>query len=66
MNFHCQGFGKSLWQMQGFFKANGGCGYVKKPDILLDVDSDNYPFDIQETRPVKTTLKVYCSFKLFK
>ncbi|KMZ66676.1 Phosphoinositide phospholipase C [Zostera marina] len=60
--FNMQGFGKSLWQMQGFFKANGGCGYVKKPDILLDVDSDNYPFDIQETRPVKTTLKV----KLYK
>jgi len=23
--------------MEGMFRANGGCGYVKKPDILLNV-----------------------------
>ncbi|KAK8582258.1 hypothetical protein V6N12_072447 [Hibiscus sabdariffa] len=33
--FNMQGHGKHLWIMQGMFKANGGCGYVKKPDFLL-------------------------------
>ncbi|GMN22668.1 hypothetical protein TIFTF001_040319 [Ficus carica] len=27
--------------MQGKFRANGGCGYVKRPDFLLDVGPNN-------------------------
>lgn len=30
-----QGYGKHLWVAQGFFRANGGCGYVKKPKFLF-------------------------------
>ncbi|PPD73297.1 hypothetical protein GOBAR_DD29773 [Gossypium barbadense] len=33
--FNMQGHGKHLWIMQGMFRANGGCGYVKKPNFLL-------------------------------
>ncbi|KAI3498759.1 hypothetical protein L1887_34540 [Cichorium endivia] len=28
--FNMQGYGRSLWLMHGMFRANGGCGYVKK------------------------------------
>ena len=44
--------------MQGMFKANGGCGYVKKPDLLLKVGPNNEVFDPRSHLPVKTTLKV--------
>lgn len=44
--------------MQGFFKANGGCGYVKKPDFLLKIGPSNEVFDPKRTYPVKRTLKV--------
>jgi phosphatidylinositol phospholipase C delta len=44
--------------MQGMFRANGGCGYVKKPDFLLNVDPDNEVFNPLVLPPVKTTLKV--------
>ncbi|PSR71749.1 Phosphoinositide phospholipase, partial [Actinidia chinensis var. chinensis] len=44
--------------MHGMFKANGGCGYVKKPDFLLKLGSNNEVFDPRATLPVKTTLKV--------
>ncbi|MBA0658242.1 hypothetical protein Goklo_010465, partial [Gossypium klotzschianum] len=30
-----KGHGKHLWIMQGMFRANGGCSYVKKPNFLL-------------------------------
>ncbi|KAG2322852.1 hypothetical protein Bca52824_016065 [Brassica carinata] len=53
--FNMQGQGKSLWIMRGMFRANGGCGYVKKPDILLN---NNAIFDHQASLPVKTTLRV--------
>ncbi|KAL5814783.1 hypothetical protein ACOSQ4_025424 [Xanthoceras sorbifolium] len=49
--FNMQGIGKHLRIMQGMFRANGGCGYVKKPDFLLV----KHPFDHSE---VKTILKV--------
>nr|KJB55723.1 hypothetical protein B456_009G091400 [Gossypium raimondii] len=44
------GHGKHLWIMQGMFKANGGCGYVKKPNFLLhkgpnDEDFHHTAFD---------------------
>lgn len=50
-----QGYGRSLWLMHGMFRANGGCGYVKKPDILLNGDEI---FDPKAELLVKTTLKV--------
>ncbi|KAE8723436.1 Phosphoinositide phospholipase C 6 [Hibiscus syriacus] len=53
--FNMQGHGRSLWLMHGMFKANGGCGYVKKPDFLLNSDE---LFDPKIKLPVKTTLKV--------
>ncbi|GAU43804.1 hypothetical protein TSUD_247930 [Trifolium subterraneum] len=56
--FNMQGLGKSLWLMQGMFRANGGCGYVKKPEILMQkLQSDN-EFDPKMIMPVKKTLKV--------
>lgn len=42
--------------MQGMFRANGGCGYVKKPDLLLP--SSAQLFDPNRRLPVKKTLKV--------
>ncbi|KAG1339106.1 putative phosphoinositide phospholipase C 2 [Cocos nucifera] len=51
------GYGRALWLVHGMFRANGGCGYVKKPDFLLDNDPDNV-FDPKVTLPVKKTLKV--------
>ncbi|KAJ9683828.1 hypothetical protein PVL29_016365 [Vitis rotundifolia] len=57
--FNMQGYGRSLWIMHGMFKANGGCGYVKKPDFLLNNGSHNQIFDPKAPPlPVKTTLKV--------
>ncbi|XP_030540558.2 phosphoinositide phospholipase C 2-like isoform X2 [Rhodamnia argentea] len=53
-----QGHGKSLWLMHGMFRANGGCGYVKKPEFLMTSGADNEVFDPKATLPVKTTLKV--------
>nr|GMD25284.1 phosphoinositide phospholipase C 4-like [Ipomoea batatas] len=50
--FNMQGYGRSLWLMQGMFRANGGCGYVKKPDFLV-----KEVFDPRATLPVKKTLK---------
>lgn len=44
--------------MKGFYKANGGCGYVKKPDFLLTSGPNGEVFDPKATMPVKTTLKV--------
>lgn len=34
--FNMQGYGKYLWIMEGMFRGNGGCGYIKKPDFLLN------------------------------
>ncbi|CAK9326952.1 unnamed protein product [Citrullus colocynthis] len=34
--FNMQGHGKYLWIMEGMFRGNGGCGYIKKPDFLLN------------------------------
>ena len=63
-----KGYGKSLWLMQGVFKANGGCGYVKKPDFLLKNGPDDEVFDCKRILPVKMTLKVriLVFFLLFK
>ncbi|XP_068315296.1 phosphoinositide phospholipase C 2-like [Pyrus communis] len=56
--FNMQGYGRSLWLMQGMFRANGGCGYVKKPDFLLKSGPHNEVFDPKYDLPVKQTLKV--------
>lgn len=44
--------------MEGMFRANGGCGYVKKPDILM-TGPDNEVFSPKAKSPVKKTLKVH-------
>lgn len=44
--------------MHGFFKANGGCGYIKKPDFLLNNGSNDEVFDPKANLPIKKTLKV--------
>ncbi|CAK8537662.1 unnamed protein product [Lathyrus sativus] len=53
--FNMQGHGHYLRYMEGMFKANGGCGYVKKPDILLD---NNNIFDPRVNQPIQKTLHV--------
>lgn len=44
--------------MHGFFKANGGCGYVKKPDFLMHIGENNEVFNPVEKLQVKKALKV--------
>ncbi|KAH6819819.1 phospholipase C 2 [Perilla frutescens var. hirtella] len=51
-----QGYGRSLWLMHGMFRANGGCGYVKKPDFLLKAGEE--VFDPKATLPIKFILRV--------
>ncbi|CAI0540687.1 unnamed protein product, partial [Linum tenue] len=53
--FNMQGYGRALWLMHGMFRSNGGCGYVKKPDLLMDPDK---LFTPKSQLPVKKTLKV--------
>jgi phosphatidylinositol phospholipase C delta len=60
-----QGYGRALWLMNGFYKANGGCGYVKKPDFLMQTCPDGKVFDPTADLPVKTTLKVHNTFLCF-
>ncbi|XP_010520201.1 PREDICTED: phosphoinositide phospholipase C 4 [Tarenaya hassleriana] len=52
--FNMQGYGRALWLMHGMFRANGGCGYVKKPDFLMKAGPSGEVFD----STVKKTLKV--------
>uniref|UniRef100_A0A1J3E4G5 Phosphoinositide phospholipase C n=1 Tax=Noccaea caerulescens TaxID=107243 RepID=A0A1J3E4G5_NOCCA len=56
--FNMQGYGRALWMMHGMFRANGGCGYVKKPDFMMDKGPDGQVFDPKAKLPIKTTLKV--------
>ncbi|KAL7108839.1 hypothetical protein ACP275_06G138300 [Erythranthe tilingii] len=56
--FNMQGYGKSLWMMHGLFRANGGCGYFKKPDLLTSRGPNDEVFDPKLTGTVKKTLKV--------
>ena len=44
--------------MQGMFRANGGCGYVKKPDFLLNTGPDNESLCPKDKLSVKKILKV--------
>ncbi|KAE8714835.1 Phosphoinositide phospholipase C 6 [Hibiscus syriacus] len=54
--FNIQGYGKHLWAMHGMFRANGGCGYVRKPEHLTR-PSDQL-IDPKTKFPVTKTLKV--------
>ncbi|KAI3458550.1 hypothetical protein Pfo_015213 [Paulownia fortunei] len=56
--FNMQGYGKSLWMMHGVFRSNGGCGYVKKPDLLMKRGPNNEVFDPKLPLPVRKILKV--------
>ncbi|KAK4377487.1 hypothetical protein RND71_003783 [Anisodus tanguticus] len=56
--FNMQGHGMPLWLMQAMFRANGGCGYVKKPEFLLKSGPNNEVHDPKRLLSVKTTLKV--------
>ncbi|KAL7612428.1 hypothetical protein Lser_V15G08984 [Lactuca serriola] len=56
--FNMQGYGKSLWMMHGMFRSNGGCGYVKKPDFLMNRGPNDEVFDPKATLEVKITLRV--------
>lgn len=44
--------------MQGMFKANGGCGYVKKPEFLIRNIPHEEEFNPKRRLPVKQILKV--------
>lgn len=44
--------------MHGMFRSNGGCGYVKKPDFLINLGPNDEVFDPKAKHPVKKTLKV--------
>lgn len=50
--------------MYGMFKANGGCGYVKKPNFLINQGPHKEVFDPKREQIVKRTLKVIVTFSL--
>ncbi|XP_016468111.1 phosphoinositide phospholipase C 6-like [Nicotiana tabacum] len=56
--FNMQGYGKSLWMMQGMFRSNGSCGYVRKPRFLMEKGPRNEVFDPKVKLPVKKILQV--------
>ncbi|XP_076928675.1 phosphoinositide phospholipase C 4-like [Bidens hawaiensis] len=56
--FNMQGYGRSLWLMHGMFRANRGCGYVKKPDFLMSCGPKNEVFNPKAKIMPKTSLKV--------
>ncbi|KAK9059564.1 hypothetical protein SSX86_020268 [Deinandra increscens subsp. villosa] len=51
--FNMQGYGKHLWLMQGMFRANNGCGYVKKPKFLCEGDPSFRPNEVKKILKVK-------------
>lgn len=44
--------------MQGMFRANGGCGYVKKPEFLIRTLPHEEVFDPKKPPSRKQILKV--------
>lgn len=56
--FNMQGYGKSLWIMHGMFRANGGCGYLKKPNFLIRRGPNDEVFHPSASSEVKKNLKV--------
>ncbi|KAK1320966.1 Phosphoinositide phospholipase C 2 [Acorus calamus] len=57
ISLNMQGFGRSSWLMHGKFRANGGCDFVKKPDLQLKEDENGNVFDLKAKLPVKKTFK---------
>ncbi|PWA49899.1 phospholipase C1 [Artemisia annua] len=51
--FNMQGYEKNLWLMQGMFRANNGCGYVRKPKFLCEGDLTFNPNKIKKILKVK-------------
>ncbi|XWS07634.1 hypothetical protein CRYUN_Cryun41cG0006300 [Craigia yunnanensis] len=56
--FNMQRYGKALWLMHGMFRANGGCGFVRKPDFLMGKGPYGEVFDPKTTSAVQKKLKV--------
>ncbi|KAL5750523.1 hypothetical protein ACOSP7_025126 [Xanthoceras sorbifolium] len=56
--FNMQGYGKYLWLMDGMFRANAECGYVKKPNFLINIGPDDQMFNPKIKLPMQKTLKV--------
>ncbi|KAH7549884.1 hypothetical protein JRO89_XS13G0099100 [Xanthoceras sorbifolium] len=56
--FNMQGYGKYLWLMHGMFRANAECGYVKKPNFLINIGPDDQMFNPKIKLPMQKTLKV--------
>ncbi|KAG6551609.1 hypothetical protein Mapa_006688 [Marchantia paleacea] len=56
--FNMQGYGRPLWLVHGFFKANGGCGYVRKPKFLFPTENGGQEFDPRVPKSPVVTLKV--------
>lgn len=48
--------------MHGMFRANGGCGYLKKPGFLMHKGPNDEVFDPQRTLIATKTLKVRIIF----
>lgn len=48
--------------MQGMFRANGGCGYVKKPEFLIRTLPHEEVFDPKKPPSRKQILKVGVPF----
>ena len=44
--------------MHGMFRSNGACGFVKKPDLLMNRGPHDEVFNPKAKYPVKKTLKV--------
>ncbi|KAF3562844.1 hypothetical protein DY000_02017837 [Brassica cretica] len=51
---------KKATEMYGtqVIESNGGCGYVKKPDFMMNKGPDGEVFDPKAKLPIKTTLRV--------
>lgn len=58
MYFSQKGHDEHLHIMEGMFRANGGCGYVKKPRFLLSSSPDNEVFNPEKSFRVRQILKV--------
>ncbi|CAI5960442.1 unnamed protein product [Closterium sp. NIES-64] len=69
-----QGYGRPLWLVHGFFRANGACGYVRKPACLMGAvegqaegqerergggGQESVPYNPQAVRPVELFLRVH-------
>uniref|UniRef100_A0A9I9DLW3 Phosphoinositide phospholipase C n=1 Tax=Cucumis melo TaxID=3656 RepID=A0A9I9DLW3_CUCME len=51
--------GKYLWTMEGMFRGNGGCGYIKKPEFLLNNPKTSSSRSTPSQRIKGLKIKVY-------